>query len=125
MEEADRTMCEKCMAVNYADAEFCRRCGEPLPQNAPTLTPQELDIPSYGASDELPESPRNALDELMHLSLWELIGFGMRFGVVLAIAEIIALVVIVIIIVVVTILTLLGIGIANLFFGNLTSLAGV
>ena len=126
MEEADRTMCEKCMAVNYADAEFCRRCGEPLPQNAPTPTPQESDIPSYGASDELPEPPRNALDELMHLSFGELIGFGIRFGVVLAIAEIIALVVIVIIIiVVVAVLTLLGIGIANLFFGNLTSLAGV
>jgi len=44
MEEADRTMCEKCMAVNYADAEFCRRCGEPLPQNAPTPPPQESDI---------------------------------------------------------------------------------
>jgi hypothetical protein len=62
----------------------------------------------------------------MHLSLGELIGFGIRFGAVLAIAEIIALVVIVIIIiVVVAVLTLLGIGIANLFFGNLTSLAGV
>jgi len=70
MEEADRIMCEKCMAVNYADAEFCRRCGEPLPQNASTPTPQEADISSYSASDELPEPPRNALDELMHL------GFG-------------------------------------------------
>jgi hypothetical protein len=119
-------MCEKCMAVNYADAEFCRRCGEPLSQNTPIPTPQESDIPSYGASDELPEPPRNALDELMHLSFGELIGFGIRFGAVLAIAEIIALVVIVIIIiVVVAVLTLLGIGIANLFFGNVTSLAGV
>jgi hypothetical protein len=126
MEEADRTMCEKCMAVNYADAEFCRRCGEPLQQNAPTPTPQESDTSLYGASDGLPEPPRNALDELMQLSFGGLIGFGIRFGVVLAIAEIIALVVIVIIIVVVVaVLTLLGIGIANLFFGNVTSLAGV
>jgi uncharacterized OB-fold protein len=126
MEEADRTMCEKCMAVNYADAEFCRRCGEPLPQNAPTPTSQESDISSYSASGELPEPPRNALEELMHLGFGGLIGFGIRFGFVLAIAEIIALVVLVIILIVfAVVLTLLGVGIGNLFFGNLTSLAGV
>lgn len=127
MEEADRTMCEKCMAINDANAEFCRRCGEPLLQNAPMPTHQQSDTSSYPTSVELPEPPRNALDELLHLSFGELIGFGIRFGVVLAIAQIIALVVIVIITitVVVVVLTLLGIGIASLSFGNLTSLAGV
>ena len=126
MEEPDRTMCEKCMTVNYADAEFCRRCGEPLLQNVPMSEAQQPEIAQYGARVELPEPPRNALDELMHLSFGGLIGFGIRFGVVLAIAEIIALVVIGIIIIVgAAVLTLLGIGIANLFFGNLTSLAGV
>ena len=126
MEEADRTMCEKCMAVNDANAEFCRRCGEPLPQNALMPTHQQSDTSSYSPSVELPEPPRNALDELMHLSFGELIGFGIRFGVVLAIAQIIALVVLVIIIIAAAVvLTLLGVGIANLFFGNLTSLAGV
>jgi hypothetical protein len=126
MEEADRTMCEKCMAINDANAEFCRRCGEPLPQNAPVPEPQQSDTSSYLTSVELPEPPRNALDELMHLSFGELIGFGIRFGVVLAIAQILALLVIVIIIIVLAaVLTLLGFGIANLFFGNLTSLGGV
>lgn len=125
MEEADRTMCEKCMAINDANAEFCRRCGEPLPQNAPVPEPQQSDTSSYPTSVELPEPPRNALDELMHLSFGELIGFGIRFGVVLAIAQIIALLVIVIIIIVLAaVLTLLGFGIANLFLGNLTSLGG-
>jgi hypothetical protein len=126
MEEADRTMCEKCMAINDANAEFCRRCGEPLEQDVPMPTPQKSDTSSYSTSVELPEPPRNALDELMRLSFGELIGFGIRFGVVLAIAQIIALVVIVIIIIVVAaVLTLLGISVANLFFGNLTSLGGV
>ena len=84
------------------------------------------DISSYGASGELPEPPRNALDELMHLGFGGLIGFGIRFGCVLAIVEIIALVVLVIILIVfAVVLTLLGVGIGNLFFGNLTSLAGV
>ena len=123
MEEADRTMCEKCMAINDANAEFCRRCGEPLPQNAPMPEPQQPEIAQYGASGELREPPRNALDELMHLGIGRLIGFGIRFGFVLAIAEIIALVVIVIILAVLAVvLTLLGIGIGNFFFGNLTSL---
>ena len=126
MEEADRTMCEKCMAINDANAEFCRRCGEPLPQNALMPTPQQSDTSSYPTSVELPEPPRNALDELMHLSFGELIGFGIRFGVVLAIAQIIALVVIMIIVIVfAVVLMLLGFGIGNLFFGNLTSLTGV
>jgi uncharacterized membrane protein YvbJ len=126
MEEADRTMCEKCMAINDANAEFCRRCGEPLSQNAPMPEPQQQDIAQYGARTELPEPPRNALDELMHLGIGSLIEFGIRFGFVLAIAEIIALVVIVIIVIVVAVvLTLLGVGIGNLFFGNLTSLGRV
>ena len=123
MEEADRTMCEKCMTINDASAEFCRRCGEPLEQDVPMPTPQQSDTSSYSTSIELPEPPRNALDELVHLSFGELIGFGIRFGFVLAIAEIIALVVIVIILAVLAVvLTLLGIGIGNFFFGNLTSL---
>ena len=126
MEEADRTLCEKCMAINDANAEFCRRCGEPLLQNAPMLMSQQSDTSPYPTTVELPEPPRNTLDELMHLSFGELIGFGIRFGVVLATAQIIALLVIVIIIIVAAaVLTLLGFGIANLFFGNLTSLAGV
>ncbi|MGA7470035.1 MAG: zinc ribbon domain-containing protein [Halobacteriota archaeon] len=126
MEEADRMMCEKCMAINDANAEFCRRCGEPLPQNAPMPEPQQQDIAHYRPSAELPEPPRNALDELMHLGIGRLIEFGIRFGFVLAIAEVIALVVIVIIVIVVTVvLTLLGIGIGNLLLGNLTSLGRV
>jgi hypothetical protein len=126
MEEADRTMCEKCMAINDANAEFCRRCGEPLEQDVQMPTPQKSDTSLYSTSIELPEPPRNALDELMHLSFGELIGFGIRFGFVLAIAEIIALVVLVIILIVfAVVLTLLGVGIGNLFFGNLTSLARV
>ena len=126
MEEADRMMCEKCMAINDVNAEFCGRCGEPLAQNALMPTRQQSDTSSYPTSVELPEAPRNALDELMHLSFGELIGSGIRFGVVLAIAQIIALVVIVIIIIVVAVLlTLLGIGIGNLFLGNLTSLGRV
>jgi hypothetical protein len=88
--------------------------------------PQEQFIAQYGASAELHEPPRNALDELMHLGIGRLIDFGIRFGFVLAIAEIIALVVIVIIVTVVAVvLTLLGVGIGNLFFGNLTSLGRV
>jgi hypothetical protein len=126
MEEADSTMCERCMAINDANAEFCRRCGEPLAQNALMPTRQQSDTSSYPTRVELPEPPRNTLDELMRLSFGELIRFGIRFGVVLAIAQIIALVVIFIIIIVgAVLLTLLGIGIGNLFFGNLTSLAGV
>ena len=126
MEEADRTMCEKCMAINDANAEFCRQCGEPLEQDVQMPTPQKSDTSLYSTSIELPEPPRNALDELMHLSFGELIGFGIRFGFVLAIAEIIALVVLVIILIVfAVVLTLLGVGIGNLFFGNLTSLARV
>jgi hypothetical protein len=126
VEEADRTMCEKCMAINDANAEFCRRCGEPLPQDVPMPTRQQSDTSSYPTSVELPEPPRNTLDELMHLSFGELIGFGIRFGVVLAIAQIIALLVIIIIIILVAaVLTLLGFGIANLFLGNLTFLGGV
>jgi len=85
--------------------------------------PQQQDITHYRPSAELPEPPRNALDELMHLGIGRLIEFGIRFGFVLAIAEVIALVVIVIIVIVVTVvLTLLGIGIGNLLLGNLTSL---
>jgi|GEM_PF-393329 len=126
MEEADRLLCEKCGAVNYADAEFCRRCGEPLQPDAPMPAPRQPEIVQYEASAELPEPPRNALDELMHLGIGGLIGFGIRLGFALAIAEIIALMVIVIIlIVVVIVLTLLGVGIGNLFFGNLASLARV
>ena len=88
--------------------------------------PQKSDTSSYSTSIELPEPPRNALDELMHLSFGELIGFGIRFGFVLAIAEIIALVVLVIILIVfAVVLTLLGVGMGNLFFGNLTSLPRV
>ena len=71
-------------------------------------------------------SHRVTLDELMHLGFGGLIGFGIRFGFVLAIAEIIALVVLVIILIVfAVVLTMLGVGIGNLFFGNLTSLARV
>jgi len=126
MKEADRTMCEKCMAINDVDAEFCRRCGEPLEQDVPMPALQKSDTSSYSTSIELLEPPRNALDELMHLSFGELIGFGIRFGFVLAFAEIIALVVLVIILIVfAVVLTLLGFGIGNLFFGNLTSLARV
>lgn len=119
-------MCEKCMAINDVNAEFCRRCGEPLEQDVPMPAPQKSDTSSYSTSIELPEPPRNALDELMHLSFGELIGFGIRFGFVLAIAEIIALVVLVIILIVfAVVLTLLGVGMGNLFFGNLTSLPRV
>jgi hypothetical protein len=141
VEEADQTMCEKCMTINDINAPFCKRCGEPLPQYAPTResrqqvapeyaapTPesQEQVAPEYVTRTKLPSAPRNALDELMHLSFGELIGFGVRFGVVLAIAQIIALIVIVIIIIVVAvILMLLGVGIANLLSGHLTALAGV
>lgn len=121
MEETDRILCEKCGTVNYANAEFCRRCGEPLQPDAPMPAPQQPEITPYEASAELPEPPRNALDELMHLGIGGLLGFGIRLGFVLAIAEIIALVVIVIILIVVAVvLTLLGVGI-----GSLTSLARV
>jgi len=119
MEETDRILCEKCGTVNYANAEFCRLCGEPLKPDAPMPAPQQSEIAQYEARFELPQPPRNALDELMHLGIGGLIGFGIRLGFVLAIAEIIALVVIVIILVVVAlVLTLLGFGI-----GSLTSLA--
>jgi hypothetical protein len=144
MEEADQTMCEKCMTINDINAPFCKRCGEPLPHYAPTREsrqqvaqeyatranppnePPEQLAQEYAPRTKLPSEPRNTLDELMHLSFGELIGFGVRFGVVLAIAQIIALIVIVIIIIVVAvILTLLGVGIANLLSGHLTALAGV
>jgi len=108
--------------LTTADAEFCRRCGEPLPQNASTPTPQEADISSYSASDELPEPPRNALDELMHLALgahriWHTVWICSR------IAEIIALVVLVIILIVFAVVLDDARQLhRKLFFGNLTSL---
>jgi hypothetical protein len=125
MEEANRIMCEKCKAVNDSNTKFCTRCGAPLLNNAPMPLPEQSGTSSYFASPELPEPPRNALDELMHLGFGGLFEFGIRFGFVLAIAEIIALAVLVIIfIVIAVVLLLLGFGIGNLFFGNLTSLTG-
>lgn len=121
MEEANRIMCEKCKAINYVNAEFCTKCGEPLQHNAPVQLPERLGTSSCFPSAELPEPPRNTLDELMHLNFGGLIGFGVRFGFILAIAEIIALLVITIIaIVVAAVLMLLGFGIGNLLFGNYT-----
>jgi hypothetical protein len=126
MEEANRIMCEKCKGINYVNAEFCTRCGKPQPHNAAMPQPEQSDTSSYFASPELSEPPRNALDELMHLGFGGLFEFGIRFGFVLAIAEIIALAVLVIIFIVfAVVLLLLGFGIGNLFFGNLTSLTGV
>src|SRR5665647_251879 len=125
MEEANRIMCEKCKAVNDSNTKFCTRCGAPLLNNAPMPLLEQSGTSSYFASPELPEPPRNALDELMHLGFGGLFEFGIRFGFVLAIAEIIALAVLVIIfIVIAVVLLLLGFGIGNLFFGNLTSLTG-
>jgi hypothetical protein len=61
----------------------------------------------------------------MHLSFGKLIVLGIQLGVVLAIAEIIALVVIVIIILVfAALLLLLGVGIGNLF-GSFTPVSWV
>jgi len=47
MEEAAHIQCEKCSAVNDANAEFCRLCGEPLPQTVPNPTPQQSNISRY------------------------------------------------------------------------------
>jgi hypothetical protein len=126
MEEANRILCERCNAVNPANAELCRRCGEPLQETAPTATFQKSGSALYRANEEMREPPRNALDELMHLGIGGLISFGVRLGFILAIAGIITLVVFAIIVVLgVIVLTLLGVGIGNLLFGNLTSIAGV
>jgi len=144
MEEAEQTMCDRCMTINDINAPFCKQCGNPLPHYAPTresrqqaapehttrapppYEPQQELEPEYEPRTKLPGEPRNALDELMQLSFGELLGFGMRFGVVLAIAQIIALIVIVILIIVIAaVLTLLGVGIANFIGGHLTALAGI
>jgi len=126
MAEIDRTMCEKCFAVNELNAEFCRRCGEPLPKNASTPEFRQPEARQPGTSVELRAPPRNALDELMRMDFGELLGFGMRFGIVLAIAQIIALIILAIIfIILAALLTLLGISIVHLLFGNLTTFTGI
>jgi hypothetical protein len=143
MGEADRTMCEKCMTVNDIDAEFCKRCGQPLPQNAPIPEyeqpptppnsyraehdeplPQNAPIPEY----EQPPTPygyrgkplrpsRGILYDFMHLSYGKLISLGVKLGVVLIVVEIIALVFGVIIFSLLTALAvLLGLGFSG---GNL------
>jgi hypothetical protein len=119
MREADRTMCEKCMTVNDIDSDFCKRCGQPLPQNAPPPeykqpTPPSYDYndkpaeplpqnapipeyeqpttPSYDYRGKKPRPSRGILLDFMHLSYGKLISLGVKLGVVLIVVEIIVLI---------------------------------